>query len=49
MSFIIFNKAKGWWVVQRDPNGTGDIVTDSSKSGWRVNRSDRLRYFQEAT
>ena len=34
MSFIIFNKAKGWWVVQRDPNGTGDIVTDSSKSGW---------------
>jgi hypothetical protein len=34
MSFIIINKAKGWWVVQRDPEGTGNIVTDSLKSGW---------------
>lgn len=34
MAFIIINKAKGWWVVQKDPEGGGNVVTDSLKSGW---------------
>lgn len=34
MAFIIINKAKGWWVVQKDPEGAGNVVTDSLKSGW---------------
>ncbi len=33
-AFIVMNKAKGWWVVQKDPDGTGAVVPDSVKSGW---------------
>lgn len=28
------SRAKGWWVVQRDPNGTGLVDTDVAKQGW---------------
>ncbi|KAG8964683.1 Adaptor for signal transduction [Tulasnella sp. 419] len=31
--FIILSKAKGWWVVQVDVNGTGQ-VDESAKQGW---------------
>lgn len=34
MAFVVLNKAKGWWVVQRDPTATGDITLDESKTGW---------------
>ncbi|KAI0320883.1 hypothetical protein OF83DRAFT_1052246 [Amylostereum chailletii] len=33
-TFIIISRARGWWVVQRDPAGTGIVDTDSSKQGW---------------
>ncbi|KAH6915837.1 protein kinase regulator [Coprinopsis sp. MPI-PUGE-AT-0042] len=33
-TFIILSRAKGWWVVQRDPNGTGIVDTDIVKQGW---------------
>jgi hypothetical protein len=33
-AFVILNKAKGWWVVQRDPRGTGDVTVDDNQSGW---------------
>ncbi|KAF5352885.1 hypothetical protein D9757_012097 [Collybiopsis confluens] len=33
-TFIILSRAKGWWVVQRDPNGTGLVDTDLAKQGW---------------
>ncbi|KIK61584.1 hypothetical protein GYMLUDRAFT_166278 [Collybiopsis luxurians FD-317 M1] len=33
-TFIILSRAKGWWVVQRDPNGTGLVDTDVAKQGW---------------
>lgn len=33
-TFVILSRAKGWWVVQRDPNGTGLVDTDVAKQGW---------------
>jgi hypothetical protein len=33
-TFTILNKAKGWWVVQKDPDGTGATSQDESLSGW---------------
>jgi protein STE50 len=33
-TFIILSRARGWWVVQRDPNGTGLVDTDLAKQGW---------------
>jgi hypothetical protein len=33
-AFVILDKTKGWWVVQKDPNGTGDVQVDVAKSGW---------------
>ena len=31
---MILSKAKGWYIVQRDPDGLGGITPDQSKSGW---------------
>ena len=28
------NKAKGWYVVQKDAEGLGDVVSDTAKAGW---------------
>jgi len=33
-TFIIISRARGWWVVQRDPIGTGIVDSDPSKQGW---------------
>ncbi|KAJ4473677.1 hypothetical protein J3R30DRAFT_3780895 [Lentinula aciculospora] len=33
-TYVILSRAKGWWVVQRDPNGTGLVDTDLAKQGW---------------
>ncbi|KAL0064413.1 hypothetical protein AAF712_008713 [Marasmius tenuissimus] len=33
-TFIILSRARGWWVVQRDPKGTGVVEADVSKQGW---------------
>lgn len=33
-AFVILSKAKGWWVVQKDSEGTGDIDMDEAQSGW---------------
>lgn len=33
-TFIILSRARGWWVVQRDPAGSGLIEPDTSKQGW---------------
>lgn len=33
-TFIILSRARGWWVVQRDPPGNGIVDTDTSKQGW---------------
>ncbi|KAI5121632.1 hypothetical protein M0805_001161 [Coniferiporia weirii] len=33
-TFIILSRARGWWVVQRDPSGDGIVDTDTSKQGW---------------
>lgn len=27
-------RARGWWVVQRDPSGQGVVDPDTSKQGW---------------
>ncbi|KAJ6568261.1 hypothetical protein DFH09DRAFT_917850 [Mycena vulgaris] len=32
--FIILSRARGWWVVQRDPTGSGVVGTDIIKQGW---------------
>lgn len=32
--FIILQRARGWWNVQRDPQGTGVMDADPSKQGW---------------
>jgi hypothetical protein len=32
--FIILAKAKGMYVVQRDPDGLGKILPNGEKSGW---------------
>ncbi|CAD6578322.1 MAG: Adaptor for signal transduction [Tremellales sp. Tagirdzhanova-0007] len=34
-TFLILSKTtKGWYIVQKDPVGLGNIVPDQSKSGW---------------
>ena len=33
-TFVILSRARGWWVVQRDPTGSGVLETDTSKQGW---------------
>lgn len=33
-TFIILSRARGWWVVQRDPAGSGQVEPDASKQGW---------------
>ena len=33
-TFIILSRARGWWVVQRDPTGNGILDPDTSKQGW---------------
>ncbi len=33
-TFVIISRARGWWVVQRDPEGTGVVDSDTSKQGW---------------
>ncbi|KAJ7089694.1 hypothetical protein B0H15DRAFT_980173 [Mycena belliarum] len=33
-TFIILSRARGWWVVQRDPTGSGIVDTDIVKQGW---------------
>ncbi|KAI0352334.1 hypothetical protein OH77DRAFT_1498014 [Trametes cingulata] len=33
-TFIIVSRARGWWVVQRDPAGTGQVEQDPAKQGW---------------
>ncbi|KAI0305899.1 hypothetical protein B0F90DRAFT_1808478 [Multifurca ochricompacta] len=33
-TFVIISRARGWWVVQRDPTGTGVVDSDTSKQGW---------------
>ncbi|KAF8909334.1 hypothetical protein CPB84DRAFT_1765875 [Gymnopilus junonius] len=33
-TFVILSRARGWWVVQRDPSGSGIVDTDIVKQGW---------------
>ncbi|KAL6306280.1 hypothetical protein BKA93DRAFT_729720 [Sparassis latifolia] len=33
-TFIILSRARGWWVVQQDPAGSGLVEPDTSKQGW---------------
>ncbi|THU91525.1 hypothetical protein K435DRAFT_780687 [Dendrothele bispora CBS 962.96] len=33
-TFVILSRARGWWVVQRDPTGSGIVDTDIIKQGW---------------
>ncbi|KAI0367034.1 hypothetical protein BV20DRAFT_1055190 [Pilatotrama ljubarskyi] len=33
-TFIIVSRARGWWVVQRDPAGTGQVEQDPARQGW---------------
>lgn len=33
-TFIILSRARGWWVVQRDPSGSGIVDPDTIKQGW---------------
>ncbi|TFK94152.1 hypothetical protein K466DRAFT_593821 [Polyporus arcularius HHB13444] len=33
-TFVIVSRARGWWVVQRDPAGSGQVDHDPSKQGW---------------
>jgi protein STE50 len=33
-TFAILSHARGWWVVQRDPAGTGTVEIDTSKQRW---------------
>jgi protein STE50 len=33
-TFVILSRARGWWVVQRDPTGSGVVDTDTTKQGW---------------
>ena len=32
-TFIIISRARGWWIVQRDPAGMGVVSSDTSKQG----------------
>ncbi|KXN86547.1 Protein STE50 [Leucoagaricus sp. SymC.cos] len=33
-TFVILSRSRGWWIVQRDPNGTGIVEADTVKQGW---------------
>ncbi|EIW72759.1 hypothetical protein TREMEDRAFT_72866 [Tremella mesenterica DSM 1558] len=33
-TFVILSKTKGWYIVQKDPEGTGNIIPEHSRSGW---------------
>jgi hypothetical protein len=33
-TFVILTKAKGWYIVQKDPDGLGNTITDQTKCGW---------------
>lgn len=33
-TFVVMSKAKGWWFVQKDPSGTGNIIPEQEKSAW---------------
>ncbi|KAF8201936.1 hypothetical protein K438DRAFT_1905634 [Mycena galopus ATCC 62051] len=33
-TFIILSRVQGWWVVERDPTGSGIVDTDVIKHGW---------------
>lgn len=33
-TFVIVSRARGWWVVQRDPQGTGILDSGTSQQGW---------------
>jgi hypothetical protein len=33
-TFIIISRARGRWIVQRDPAGMGVVNSDTSKQGW---------------
>jgi hypothetical protein len=33
-AFVIILRARGWWVVQRDPQGTGIVDSDTTQQGW---------------
>lgn len=33
-TFLILSRARGWWVVQRDPAGGGAVEPDTGKQGW---------------
>lgn len=31
---MILSRSRGWWVVQRDPTGSGEVETDVDKQAW---------------
>ncbi|KAL1700958.1 hypothetical protein EV121DRAFT_294720 [Schizophyllum commune] len=33
-TFVILSRSRGWWVVQRDPTGSGAIDPDIKKQAW---------------
>ncbi|PPQ62864.1 hypothetical protein CVT24_006262 [Panaeolus cyanescens] len=33
-TFVIVSRSRGWWVVQRDPTGSGVVDPDLAKQGW---------------
>ena len=33
-AFIIILRARGWWAVQRDPQGTGIVDSDTTQQSW---------------
>lgn len=33
-TFVVMSKAKGWWFVQKDPEGRGNIISDPLRSAW---------------
>jgi hypothetical protein len=33
-TFVVMSKARGWWFVQKDPEGRGNIVSDQMRSAW---------------
>lgn len=33
-TFVILSRSRGWWIVQRDPTGSGVVDTDIVKQGW---------------
>ncbi|EIN03811.1 hypothetical protein PUNSTDRAFT_139116 [Punctularia strigosozonata HHB-11173 SS5] len=33
-TFVVLSRARGWWVVQRDPAGAGVVEPDTALQGW---------------